>query len=180
MKNITVWSDQDGCLAEYEPSVYREITSNGKTLFMTPGVHYFRSCNPNIRLIDAYQKLQNDYNIPVYVITNIILDDELRHEHATDKKEWIHQYMAFLPEDHFKTTHAKKWEEALNILNRPLTESDILISDYNQDLIPWEDHGGTGIKYLNGLNSADSFTGLRIPDGSSADTIVNIILSAAN
>lgn len=36
----------------------------------------------------------------------------------------------------------------------------ILIDDFNPNLRNWEAAGGTAVKYINGLNSPESFNGL--------------------
>ena len=60
---------------------------------------------------------------------------------------------------------------------RTLSKKDVLIDDWNPNLQMWEKHGGTAIKYLNGINSADSWAGLKITEEMTADEIVEMLLS---
>ena len=55
--------------------------------------------------------------------------------------------------------------------------NDVLIDDYNKNLEDWREHGGLAVKYLNGINSADSFSGPIIDQMMSADDIVDMLLA---
>lgn len=86
--------------------------------------------------------------------------------------------MPFLDIDNqFYAIQIPKYIKAQEILGRKLNKTDILISDYNNDLIPWENAGGTGIKYLNGQNSADSFNGAKITLDMTPTQIKSFIMS---
>lgn len=172
----TLWSDEDGVIAVYEPHAYK-TDSNGNSLFTTPNVHYFMQLEKDERIIQAYQDLQQK-NLPVCVLTNLTDIHPLYEEHQSDKSQWTKNAMPFLDmQKQFFTIHVPKWQYAMERLKRPLCKTDILVSDYNNDLIPWEQAGGTGVKYLNGINSDESFKGAHIPMYWSAEQIVNYILS---
>lgn len=176
----TLWSDEDGVIAVYEPSAYRTpVNEEGHTLFTLPGSRYFLSCRPDTTMIEAYRLLDAMNAVPVHVITNITEDDPLSKEHTEDKYEWTKKVMPFINmHTQFSVIRIPKHAFASEMLQRKLLPTDILISDYNHDLIPWEEAGGTGIKYLNGINSPDSFDGLKISYEMSSDNIRTFILSA--
>lgn len=175
--NKTLWSDEDGVIAVYEPDAYR-VKINGYTLFETPGIHYFDRLNPDTRIISAYKTLAENDSLRVHVITNITDDDPLKEEHETDKRKWTHRHMPFIDIDtEFNILQIPKRHFVESILGRPLCKTDILISDYNKDLIPWIEGGGTAIKYLNGINDRSSFNGPSIEPDWSSETIRNFIIS---
>lgn len=173
----TLWSDEDGVIAVYEPHAYK-TDSNGISLFTTPNVHYFMQLEKDKRIIDAYEKLQEEYHLPVCVLTNLTDIHPLYEEHQSDKSQWTQNAMPFLNmQEQFFSIHVPKWQFAIKKLNRPLCKTDILVSDYNNDLLPWENAGGTGVKYLNGINSDDSFQGAHIQTNWSTEQIIEYILA---
>lgn len=180
--NITIWSDKDGVIAVYEPHVYRPKDPNETPLFMIEGVHYYRNCEADTRIIEAYRLIQEEHpEIPFTVITNVVditASKTLANKHKTDKHIWVSEKMPFLDMDsQFYAIQMPKYIKAEQLLNRKLRKTDILISDYNNDLIPWENAGGTSVKYLNGQNSADSFDGAKITPDMTPDEIKTFILN---
>jgi hypothetical protein len=179
--NITFWSDQDGVIATYEPDAYEGEDENNLP-FMQPGIHYFRNLIPDKKIINVYKNLHYKNNIPINVITNIINEPTLYDEHAHDKLLWTKKHMTFIDTDnHFFTIPVpnKKCDFVTKHLNRPLRKTDILISDYNKDLEPWHENGGTAIKYGNGLNDTWSWHGDKLSPFSTSyemyDQIIKII-----
>ena len=45
-----------------------------------------------------------------------------------------------------------------------LEKTDVLISDYKNDIYPWIEAGGTAVKYLNGINDPESYPGPKITE----------------
>lgn len=172
----TLWSDEDGVIAIYEHHAYHNIIGDD-TLFMTPGVHYFKTLKPDTKIITAYELLKDV--LPVHVLTNILTNpEELAKEHELDKIDWTHKHMPFIDiSTQFDTIQMPKYQYAQHVLKRKLTKSDILISDFNNDLIPWEKAGGCGVKYLNGLNSDTSFKGYKIQTDWTPKQIKDFILN---
>lgn len=182
MKNITVWSDKDGVIAVYEPYVYKPKDPNETPLFMQEGVHYYKKCKADKRIINAYKLINKDYPDVLFIVLTNVVDStapiSLAKEHMTDKKIWISKKMPFLDiNNQFYAIQVPKYIKAQELLGRKLNKNDILISDYNNDLIPWENAGGTGIKYLNGQNSADSFDGAKITLDMTPTQIKSFIMS---
>lgn len=176
MNQKTIWSDEDGVIAIYEPHAYK-IPTNGNSLFMTPNIHYFMSLDEDTRIIEAYKQLQQ-HDIPLHVLTNLTDSHPLYEEHEIDKIEWTSKVMPFLDmTTQFHAIHVPKYQFAQQTLQRSLCKTDILISDYNNDLIPWETAGGTGVKYLNGINSEDSFAGAKIFPEWTSEHIKDFILT---
>lgn len=179
---VTLWSDEDGVIAVYEPHAYQGDDENNLP-FMEPGIRYFNGLEPDTTIIRFYRLLQEKDKIPVTVLTNIIDRQDTIAEHTSDKKAWTARHMPFL--DMHKQFHVipipvTKAETAKKILGRPLKTTDILISDYNKDLETWSAEGGTGIKYSNGINNPDSWPGLKIHTEDSPDTLRTKFLQIIN
>lgn len=173
----TIWSDEDGVIAVYELHAYK-TDSNGISLFTTPNVHYFMQLDKDERIIQAYKLLQQQYHLPIQVLTNLTDIYPLYEEHQEDKIQWTENAMPFLDmTSQFHCIHVPKYQFANKTLGRALKKTDILISDYNNDLIPWENAGGTGVKYLNGINSEDSFQGKHIQPDWTSEQITEYLLS---
>lgn len=99
-----------------------------------------------------------------------------------DKKRWLDEHFTNKNMTRrekgicFNTSFKNKAETAEHILSRPLRPADILIDDYNPNLIEWERRGGTAIKYLNGQNDANSWEGLCVSSNETPAEIVSFIM----
>lgn len=154
----TLWSDQDGVIAQYEHHAWKPSEINPNPIGFCHGAHYFLNVPPNDTIIHTYEEM--NHQLEFHVITNLIDDEILTTEHAMDKKIWTQNHMPYLNQkDQYHIITVPKWQYAQSFLRRPLRITDILISDYNKDLEPWIHAGGTAVKYLNGLNSQSSFQG---------------------
>ena len=171
--HITLWCDQDGVIAKYERHAY----VGEDPLFLTPNIHYYRNLEPDQRIIQALQSLY-EYGYQPKILTNLTDRYPVWMEHQADKREWTRQYLPFLNIDtDFYAIHVPKYQAAIQLLKRTLQPTDILISDFNNDLSGWTDAGGTAIKYLNGLNSAVSFDGVKLFEHMTSDDICACIQS---
>lgn len=173
----TIWSDQDGVIAVYEPKAYRQhLNPNTTPVFFLPNVHYYATVKPDEKIIAAYQQLNQE--IPLQILTNLTDDMILAQEHEADKIQWTKTHMPFLNiAEQYHPIHIPKWKFATRYLKRSLQPTDILISDFNNDLIPWKHAGGTAVKYLNGINSEKSYDGPHILPEWSSEEIKDYILN---
>lgn len=183
MKKVKrIWSDMDGVVAIYEREVYigdyspNALEQDKPKFLKEPG--YFRTCKPDKRMIKALEIL-TERRYDIHILTNIA-ESNIEEFHKLGKLAWLQEHMPFINvSTNFHAIEMAKYRYIESTLARPLTNTDILISDFNEDVKPWTSHGGTGIKYLNSINSADSYNGANIPlelkpDGI-ADFIENII-----
>lgn len=175
---MKLYTDADGVFAVYEREAYIVPPEGGIPLFLQNGIHYFSTLQPDMRIINAYERLQKQYGIDIHIVTNVMdTDPLLKQEHTLDKIQWVQTYMPFINTDtNMSVITIPKYEAVQQIQKRPLNGLDILISDFNNDLIPWTLAGGYGIKYINGLNDPDSFTGANIPEDMSTGMIIETIL----
>lgn len=125
--------------------------------------HYFRQLKPNPNMKQLVQKLDCTQNVTQYVITHTTEHDAKRAtEHMYDKYVWrLKHYPEFKTENViFIPNQSVSKADAVKLLfNRELTPQDILIDDYNDNLIAWRNAGGTAIKLCNGQNNPDSYDG---------------------
>jgi hypothetical protein len=83
-------------------------------------------------------------------------------EHLHDKIFSLDKWVPYIDIDHILISVTSKRDAVEYIMNHELTSNDVLIDDYNKNLNDWRNAGGTAIKYCNGINSPDSFSGPRI------------------
>ena len=167
-----LFSDVDGVIAVYTPEDY--IPEDDGIMPFLKKPHYFLYRKENKNIIETYRILNR--HLPVHIMTNIPASDGTFEE---DKKIWLSEKLPFIPESRIHIIKIPKHVRAKHIIGMPLTKEDILISDFNGDLFPWRQAGGSGIKYLNGINSASSWSGYAITQEydpeKQADTVLKII-----
>lgn len=169
--NTTIWCDMDGVVAIYDMKGF----CGKNPPFLKTNSHYFRDCIPDDKIINALQLIQEIYNIKIKIISNV--HKTLKQEHTQDKYEWLKEHMPFIntKESYYPITESKT-DYVKKIKKQGLTKFDILISDFNGDLIPWSENGGTGIKYANGINNPHSYDGIYIPEEYTTKEITNQII----
>lgn len=165
--NINIFIDMDGVLAKYDRAAYE----GNNPLWERRGAHYFRDLPADDYMIKAAKMLQDeDYN--VIVISKLSQKYGIDREQFYDKEAWLNDHG--MRDFKFIWTRGSKSYVAKRRLGRNLGRTDILIDDYNWNLIDWESAGGTAVKYLNGINSKDSFNGPCIdPNKDDIDALIN-------
>lgn len=177
MKRNTIWFDMDGVLARFNKELY--LNPDGSII--TPpfyetfeGRQKFLEFQPDPLVISVFNKLMQSPIILLGIVSNLpmnpdsIKEEQIQKAIRENKLTWLHKYLKSI----YKTTKSfpllfpnENVPKAIVIedyLGRKLTKSDILIDDYNKNLKFWEVKGGTGIKYLNGNNSHNSFDGTKL------------------
>lgn len=162
----------DGTLAKYR----RKDFVRTPPLFMIEGLHYFKHQQPDTKMIRILKHILSCTN-NVTILTSLP-DTPLFYEQKQDKIDWLKKYCPFINiTTQFLITKSGKRQHIEEIQNKHLTRFDILIDDYNPNLIEWERGGGTGVKYLNGINSRESYDGPVLPHNTSADTLADFLVS---
>lgn len=188
-----IYFDMDGVLAKYEESAY----SGPTPLFSQRGKHYFRHLQADPVAVDAFVKLytMDEYGPEnVTVVSSIIGEGSLFLEHYHDKLAWLDEHVY----SNMRSKRAPKNYERLRLLpclgskadtvafrhwngrSTGLMRSDILIDDYNENLVEWRDRGGLAIKYQNAVNTKNSLDVPVIDMSMSADDIVDFIETIAD
>lgn len=192
MKRNTIWFDMDGVLARFDKELYQNPDGSiiSPPFYETfEGQKKFLEFQPDPLMISVFTKLMQSPSILLGIISNLPMNpDSIKKEQIQrvireNKMTWLHKYLKSI----YKTTKSypllfpnENIPKAIiieNYLGRKLTKSDILIDDYNKNLKFWEARGGTGIKYLNGNNSHNSFNGAKLHHIESPDEAIKKIFT---
>lgn len=172
---MNVFFDMDGVLAQYERTAYEKPDF----LWKKPDYHYFSTVKPDQKAIDLFNLCQKEPNTNAFILTSVLNNGPICLEQIMDKMAWIQKHIPntdlkkqFIPSVSIKTRtiQAMLFQNKNNIY-----PSDILIDDYNPNLKAWQDAGGTAMKYLNGLNHADSWRGIVLTENMTAEDICELI-----
>lgn len=148
-----VFFDMDGTLAEW-----KEVRSE-KELYRKG---YFLSLRPNRNVIESARNLQNS-GADVYILSCVLTDSRYA---LKEKKEWLQKYLPFIPRAHwiFVPYGEKKTDVVRRIMElKELTENEVLVDDYSENLKDWAGEHGLGIKLMNGINGTKgTWQGLRV------------------
>lgn len=163
-----LWIDMDGVLNRYERWVYR----GSSPLFLQSNAHYYRTApvdKKGVELLNISTRFGTDYRILSSLPNGVI-----RMEHYNDKLYWL---IKNFPDaaNKFLICSGSKVDYVKDMMGiDSLSESDILIDDFNPNLVEWNRAGGTAIKFINGVNTASSWEGFKIKG---IDDLVEILKS---
>lgn len=94
--------------------------------------------------------------VPKIGTYNDLEDGDTTDYASLEKRKWLDEHgfknckLITVPYDESKVDYAESF------LGHPLTASDVLIDDYNPNLLEWLDRGGKALKYYNGKNSPET------------------------
>lgn len=188
LNKITVMYDMDGVLCLYTAKDFRDKAQTWKK----PG--YFQTLKPDKEIVKLFRALTHikDRNTKssfvkrVNVLTTILPEKPFNTYQHDDKVKWMDKYVFSKLGRKAKyytkfTTHGlPKPKVAEKILGRKLTKNDILIDDYNPNLQEFQKAGGTAVKYINGLNSPESWDGPKLYKGTTTKQKVDYLYSLVN
>lgn len=193
---MNYYIDMDGVLVKYERAAY----TGSDPQYKRPGFHYFRNLKPDPRMLLVINKLLekcrnevlegDEYENNIFVLTSVTNTGSLALEQIKDKIEWLNEVIPnFDTKNNFiaSITDKRNLAEAIkfnkshiSVNGKILSVDDILIDDYNANLINWQEAGGTAIKYNNGINDPTSFSGLNLDVNMSPDDIVELLTEHLN
>jgi len=153
--------DMDGVVVEYQRHAYE----GNDPLFMRKNQHYFKDLNPDRKMLEVIDKMHQRSRYTgdrIYLLTSIPMSGAIFNEHFHDKIHWAHTWLPYLDIDSILISVTSKRDAVEYIQNHQLSDNDILIDDYNKNLNDWRKAGGHAIKYCNGINSPESFSGMKI------------------
>lgn len=146
----------DGVLVKYEWDGYTTQV-DGVKKYLTP--NYFAERKPDNVAIDLFKRCVDLFPNETYIITSVP-NNENRNRIVIDKLTWIDKYIpGFDIGTHVICTTSNKMSFIEWLRGSTITKKDILIDDYNKNIYSWMMRGGTSVKWLNGLNSRESWHG---------------------
>ena len=166
---VRLYVDMDETVAKfYEKAKCME-------LFREPG--FFRALTPYQNMVDALEFIAMNPELDVAVT---VLSAVETVEGQKDKIAWLAEHFKIPMSAHFCPVGVSKAEFIAEKRDMPITKSDFLLDDYSKNLIDWEAHGGTGIKFLNEVNGRGwngfNFSGHTVHHEETSGEIVNDLL----
>lgn len=170
---MTYWIDMDGVLAIYERDAY----AGEHPVWLHKGSHYYRHLQPDPKMIEVLRALDMQKENHVCILSTLSNKGAMFLEHYEDKAAWLKEHCPFLDvERQFVPVISSKRNIAEFLkVSHTLTPNDVLIDDFNKNLIEWQNAGGAAIKYNNGINSTNSFNGLNLSPEMTASEIVQVL-----
>lgn len=179
MPAVNVFFDMDGVLVEYVDDGYK----GDNPIFEQRGQHWFARQHADPRAIALARHVSCEPYAHVHVCSSISEPPtrSLGREQYDDKRDWLRRHLECVCVVDSAIIGARPKEQMAEMsLERDLTTTDVLIDDYNINLVRWESAGGRAIKYLNGINDAGSWSGdVLDPDYMSLDDMLTRIIRAA-
>lgn len=112
--------------------------------------NYFLNLDTNDYMIALVNQLIREGK-EVYSCSHFLTDSQYALE---EKNKWLDKYIPSLDKDH--RVFIPYGQSKAEYFNKhgliPIITTDFLIDDYTPNLLQWEELGGTGIKFLNGIN----------------------------
>lgn len=153
----TLWFDKDGVLAQYDYSIY-EAEYGAPAPWKIRNTHVFRSIDPYQNMCAAFKRIYkesadkpiSERRCNIKVLT-AVSDGLTLSEHVMDGMHWCKKNLELKERDFYACAVSK---ESIPVsLRAEITRYDILLDDYNPNLIKWKEAGGTAVKVVNGINS---------------------------
>ena len=142
---MRIFVDLDGCLAKWD--------NYNKTKEDFTAVGFYEDLAVQKNLLEALNSIIDD----VYIISHYV---DGFPSAISEKKTWLQKHMPNLKPSHIHIIERSR--EKFTVLKK-LSKQDILVDDFNGNLVAWENAGGTGIKFVNRLNDKNkTWQGQRI------------------
>ena len=168
--------DADGVLFLYERDAY--VGEN--PVWLRKNEHYFRNLKPDKKMMEVVDKLHQKSRYTddeIFILTSLRNDGVIFNEHFHDKITSFNKWFPYIDINHIIIATSSKRDTVEFITNNPISDSDILIDDFNKNLTEWSDAGGKSVKYCNGINNPFSWPGLKINENNdTADQIIEKII----
>lgn len=169
--NKNYYFDMDGVVVEYDRKAY----AGEDPLYLKKNAHYYLNLEPDRTMLEVIDRMHQNSRYTgdhIYILTSIHLGGSIFNEHLHDKVTWLSRWLPYLDINSILFSVTSKRDAAEYIMNHKLSENDILIDDYNENLNDWENHGGISVKYCNGINDPKSFPGRKIYHTDCASSII--------
>ncbi len=106
---------------------------------------FFIDLKPFENAVYAIEQLVNDSTAEIFILSATVNSCSL-----DEKQKWLDRYLPNIDKEHriFTSLNVPKSEA----IGHRLTDKDILIDDYNKNLLEWQKAGGTSVKAKNNIN----------------------------
>ena len=132
-----IYIDMDGTIARFhDENLYLErMFEKG----------FFNDLKPFENAVSAIEQLVNDSTAEIFILSATVNSCSL-----DEKQKWLDRYLPNIDKEHriFTSLNVPKSEA----IGHRLTDKDILIDDYNKNLLEWQKAGGTSVKAKNNIN----------------------------
>ncbi len=148
-----IYIDMDGTIARFhDENLYLErMFEKG----------FFAGLKPFDNAVDAIKRIiDNHPNVDVYVLSAAITTPYC----LAEKNAWLDKYLPNIDNEHRLFVENPSTDKSLCVpgsylykddngkYRNKISENDILIDDYNKNLIEWQKAGGTSVKAKNNIN----------------------------
>ena len=106
-----------------------------------------------LKIADRVWRRCSECGDKFYVLSSLKPIGTIFNEHLHDKILWLKEHMPYLKIEDILISVTDKRDAVEYVNGHTLTANDILIDDYNKNLVEWQAAGGTSVKYCNGINS---------------------------
>ena len=148
--DMRVYFDMDGTIAKWRDVPVEKTRRPG----------YYADLEPEVELLDFMRDAMK-CGENIYILSSYYTDTRA----LLEKKKWLDKYLPGISSSHclFVPYGKNKAEFVETMLHRKLGKMDILVDDHTPNLTRWETAGGTGVKWLNGINGKNGrFEGIRV------------------
>ncbi len=134
MFKVNLIFDMDGTLADF---------NNGGGIDNMWKKGFFRNLKPYDNGIKTVKSLQ-DHGFDIFILSTCIRGKYCKQE----KMEWIAEHLPFIPKENILliNTGEVKVDEWEKFAGRDVAEYDLLFDDYKENLLAWQEKGGTSVK----------------------------------
>lgn len=157
---LDVFWDLDGVIYKYDKDDY--VGEN--PAYMQP--KYFEDRPVDARgYIEFIAMWHNRKVTGLWILSkgaNPEVDESIREAILKDKETNVRRRMPWFEMENVILTEESKVAAAERKLGRNLRKTDVLVDDNNDNLEAWVAAGGSAIKYINDINSVDTYAGPKL------------------
>lgn len=158
-----IFVDMDGTLTEWN-NVEKE------DVLYEQG--YYENLKPNEILLQEIKNLIYQGE-DIYILSSFLNESKYA---LQEKQNWLKKYLPELSDD--KKIFVKYGDNKTAYIPNKIGLNDYLIDDYTKNLLEWKEAGGTGIKFLNGINhTKKTWDGFMLKNNEKLTENLELILS---
>lgn len=155
--HLYVFLDMDGVLAAWR----REDYVGDDPVYLRLDGHHFANLPASLPAILLAREISGERSCSLCIASNIKEHPEtaIGREHLYDKMLWLSKNLPGLDVERVVIAETPKQIAVSAEMGRALGPNDVLVDDFNDNLVAWRTAGGCAVKWLNGDNDPDSYDG---------------------